>query len=242
MADSFLNRTQQATPANTSFVQPPPPQMNQQPPMGNPYGGQAGYSGYGADPRYQQASAAMIYQELGYRDGNPTEIEIFSDIIRSASPVARFLSSEQGLNVLAQFFSTMLDYKLSSFFKEFRLAIVQDESGAMHIAPAIEQVSEKGKELMTTTMAEVTADMAMISQTLQQTLLQAADRTLASHREAAKISASQGLVSSMLDDAVGGNKGPGVLSTLTNFGLRTMGVPVGPAQAPAMPNPPPGRM
>jgi hypothetical protein len=235
MADSFLNRTQ-AAPVNSNFVQPA-----QQLPMGNPYGNAAAYPApaYG-DPRYQQASAAMIYQELGYRDGNPTEIEIFSDIIRSASPVARFLSSEQGLNVLAQFFSTMLDYKLSAFFKDFRLAIIQDESGAMHIAPAIEQVSEKGKELMTTTMAEVTADMAMISQTLQQTLLQAADKTLAAHREAAKISASQGLVSSMLDDATGA-KGPGVLSTLTNFGLRTMGVPVGPAQ-PAMPSPPPGRM
>jgi hypothetical protein len=238
MADSFLSRTQ--TPAPTSsFVQ--------QPPAGNPYQQQqqpfGGGGGGGFDPRYQQASATMIYQELGYRDGNPTEIEIFSDIIRSASPVARFLATEQGLNVLAQFLSTMLDYKLSSFFKDFKLSIVQEESGAMHIAPAVEQVSEKGKLLMTTTMAEVTTDMAMISQTLQSTLLQAADRTLASHREAAKLSASQGAMASLFDEATGQNKGPGVLSTMANFGLRTMGVPVGPAQPPAgtMPNPPPGR-
>ena len=135
----------------------------------------------------------------------------------------------------------LLDYKLVSFFKDFRLSIVQDADGAMFIAPAPEQASERGKELALTTIAEVSAEMNMISQNLQTNLLENANRKLASHREAAKIIAQQGGITALLDEAAGGGKGgPGVVSSALNFGLRTLGVPVGPPQG-TQPPPPPGR-
>jgi len=119
MADSFLSRNDKPAQSN-GFI----PSTAPAPPMGNPYGQQQQYGGQQYDPRYSQQTAAMIFQELGYRDGNPSEIDIFSDIVRSASPVARFLTGGHsgmiGLQVLAQFFSTMMDYKLVSFFKDFK--------------------------------------------------------------------------------------------------------------------------
>jgi hypothetical protein len=241
MADSFLSRNDKPAQSN-GFI----PSTAPAPPMGNPYGQQQQYGGQQYDPRYSQQTAAMIFQELGYRDGNPSEIDIFSDIVRSASPVARFLTGGHsgmiGLQVLAQFFSTMMDYKLVSFFKDFKLSIVQDEAGAMHIAPALEQDTERGKELISTTMAEVSTDLNSITQTLQNELLQSANHTLTSHREAAKIIAQQGGISQLLDEAAGGQKrGPGVMSSVINFGLRTAGVPVPPVQQGGMPPPPPGR-
>jgi len=242
MADSFLSRHQPtAQPVGNSFMpsaQPPPAAHT------NPYGQQQ-YGGQQYDPRYSQQTAHMIYQELGYRDGNPSEIDVFSDIVRSASPVARFLTGGEsgmiGLQVLAQFFSSILDYKLVSFFKDFKLSIVQDEGGAMHIAPALEQDSERGKELISTTMAEVSSELTSITQTLQRELLQSSNHNLASHREAAKIISQQGGLSQMLDEASGKRSGgPGVISSVLNFGLRTAGVPVPPATG-GMPPPPPGR-
>jgi hypothetical protein len=245
MADSFLSRNDKPaqTGAGSSFM-PAAPAAAPAAAYGNPYGGQQ-YGGQQFDPRYSQQTAHMIYQELGYRDGNPSEIDVFSDIVRSASPVARFLTAGDsgmiGLQVLAQFFSTMLDYKLVSFFKDFKLSIVQDESGAMHIAPALEQDTERGKELNSTTMAEVSSDLTSITQTLQRDLLQSANHTLTSHREAAKIISQQGGISQMLDEASGKRGGgPGIVSSVLNFGLRTAGVPVPPATG-GMPPPPPGR-
>ena len=241
MGDSFLKK-QSSAPPSGGFVTNSQPQ--QQFNQGNPYPPpQQGGNYY--DPRYAM-TADMIYREIGYRDGNPTEIDIFSDLLNGTAPVERFLVGDgwnegDGLSILAHFFSKLLDYKLVSFFKDFRLSIVQDADGAMFIAPAPEQTSERGKELALTTIAEVSAEMNMISQNLQTNLLESANRKLASHREAAKIIAQQGGITALLDEAAGGGKGgPGVMSTALNFGLRTLGVPVGPPQG-TQPPPPPGR-
>ena len=244
MADSFLKNNQNQAPAG-GFVSAAPPQPQQQFNQGNPYPPAPGQYGY--DPRYAM-TADMIYREMGYRDGNPTEIDIFTDLIKGAAPVERFLVGDgwadgNGLAILAHFFSKLLDYKLVSFFKDFKLAIVQDEAGAMFIAPAPEQDTERGKELALTTIAEVSAEMSMIQANLRTNLLDAAERKLVSHREASKIIAQQGGISQLLEEATGNNGqkgGGGVLSGLANFGLRTMGVPVPPAQT-GMPPPPPGR-
>lgn len=243
MADSFLKNNQ--TPAPGGFVSATAAQGQPVFNQGNPYP-PAGQQ-YGYDPRYAM-TADMIYREMGYRDGNPTEIDIFTDLIKGAAPVERFLVGDgwadgNGLAYLAHFFSKLLDYKLVSFFKDFKLSIVQDEGGAMFIAPAPEQDSERGKELALTTIAEVSAEMNMIQSGLKTNLLDAAERKLVSHKEASKIIAQQGGISQLLDEATGSNgqNRPGILSSVANFGLRTMGVPVPPAQGTGMPPPPPGR-
>ena len=138
MADNFFNNTAQPA-SNTGFM---PAAAPAQPPNGNPWISSppvngASYSGV-TDPRMGGATAAMIYQRMGYWDGNPTEIDIFSDILKASSPVSRFLASEQGFPALAQFLSVLIDYKLVSFFKDFKLGMVQDEAtGSMYLRPTI---------------------------------------------------------------------------------------------------------
>ena len=132
MADNFFSNPNTAPTPATGFLAPAAP-----PPSGNPHYNSQQYANVaGGNPQMGGATAAMIYQRLGYWDGNPTEIDIFSDIIRAASPVGRFLASEQGFPALAQFFSQLIDYKLVSFFKEYKIGMVQDEAtGAMYLQP-----------------------------------------------------------------------------------------------------------
>mgnify|MGYP001184455818 CR=1 FL=1 len=243
MADNFFSNPQPAASAN-GFLAPAAAPA----PVGNPFqpqapGGQGGYQQYATNPQMNAATAAMIYQRLGYWDGQPTEIDIISDIIKSSTPVSRFLASEQGFPALAQFLSVLIDYKLVSFFKEYKLGMVQDDSGQMFLQPLAEQPTDRGKELSTMTMAEVSTSMTAISEQLRNTLIAQADALLADHRQAAGLIAAQGgmegIVAELTDG--GGRKG-GMLSAVvggvTNTALRAVGVPVAPASH--QPPPPPG--
>ena len=242
MAENFFSNPNPA-PQSTGFMTPAAPA--QVAPTGNPFVNQgAPVNGYGANPQMGAATAAMIYQRMGYWDGNPTEIDIFSDIIRAASPMGRFLASEQGFPALAQFFSTLIDYKLVSFFKEYKLGMVQDENGQMFLQPLAEQPSERGKELHTMTMAEVSTTMSAISEQLKSTLLAQADELLSNHRQAAQMRAAQQGLDGIIADAVDGNGGRGgalssIISGVTNTAMRSVGIPVPPAAT--GPPPPPGR-
>ena len=204
----------------------------------NPYGGSFG-SGM-QDPQAMYQSASMIYQKLGYWNGNPTEIDIIGDLLKHQSGIAKFLASEQGLPIIAQLFSVLFDFKMTSFFKDFKLAIVQDDGGNMFIAPAVEQSSERGKSLATTTQAEVQTEMSKISETLKGTLIANNEQVLSAHRQAANIKAQSSGLSSILDEATGAKQGGGGLAKLVNFGARAAGFPVAPIQQ-GGPPPPPGR-
>lgn len=198
-------------------------------------------TGPGMDPNQMFASASMLYQQLGYLNGSPTEVDIISDLIRADKPLADFLTHKLGLPMVVQLFSTILDYKLVSFFKDFTLGIVQDESGNMFIQPALEQQTERGKTLSTMTSAEVQAEMTRISETLKAEMLGESQRIIGLHKQAASMKAQSSGLSNMLDEATGSNSGSGGgLAKLVNFGLRTAGVPVPPTQG-GNPPPPPGR-
>jgi len=236
MTGQFFTNPQATAPVATGFMPSAPV------PSGNPYQPQQpSPSGYSGDPRSGAATATMIYQQLGYWDGNPTEIDIFSDIIRAASPVGRFLAGEHGFPAFAQFFSSLLDYKLVNFFKEFRMGVVQDEAGAMFLQPLPEQPTDEGKRLQTVTMADVAADITAISEQLKDTLIAQADDLLAKHRQAAQMIAAQSGLDGILASAVDGNQGNGALSRMIsgagNTALRMVGVPI-PA-ASLQPPPPP---
>ena len=241
MADNFFNNPAPAQ-QNAGFMSNSAPAGNpwmqqQQPQQGMP-------PQYATNPQMAAASAAMIYQQMGYWDGNPTEIDIFSDLLKASSPVARFLASEQGFPAMATFFSTLLDYKLVNFFKEFRIGVVQDESGAMFLQPVPEQPTEKGKELATITMAEVSTSMTAISEQLKSTLIAQADQMLSNHKQAAGLRAQQSGVEGVIADMVEGNSSKGgvlsgIVSGVANTAMRSMGMPVAPVSN--MPPPPPGR-
>lgn len=227
---------------------PPPAQQSQGfiPPAGNPYqqpgfapGTMGAAGGYGQNPEAMYQSASMMYQQLGYWNGNPTEVDIISDLLKAQAPMAKFLASEQGLPIMAQLFSVLFDFKMTSFFKDFKLAIVQDEGGNMFIAPAMEQTSERGKSLATTTQAEVQTEMTKISETLRSTLIANSEQVISMHKQAASIKAQSSGLTSMLDEATGAQSGGG-LAKLINFGARAMGAPIPPTQS-GGPPPPPGR-
>lgn len=242
MVDNFFNNNTAQPSTGAGFMAAPAPSPA---PAGNPWMGNgqvngAAYSGV-TDPRMAGATAAMIYQRMGYWDGNPTEIDIFADILKASSPVSRFLASEQGFPALAQFFSVLIDYKLVSFFKEFKLGMVQDEAtGSMYLQPLPEQPTDEGKRLATMTIAEVSTAMSSISEQLKNTLIAQADELLANHKQAAQMKASQTGIEGILSDAADGNS-QGMISKVAggvlNTGLRAFGVPVAPASA--GPPPPP---
>jgi hypothetical protein len=240
MTGQFFTNPQSTAPVATGFM--PPAGAAPVAPSGNYWaannGGAAG--AVPSDPRMGGATATMIYQQLGYWDGNPTEIDIFSDIIRAAAPVGRFLVTDQGFPAMAQFLSSLIDYKLVNFFKEFKMGVVQDESGSMFLQPLPEQTTDEGKRLQTITMAEVATDMTAISEQLKVTLIAQADDLLSKHRQAAQMRAAQTGFDGILADAVGGEQSGGGLSRLVsgvmNTGMRAVGVPVPPV---AQPSPPP---
>jgi len=241
MADNFFNNPS-PQPQNGSFMQ------QAQPAQGNPWmtqqpQQQPGYPQYATNPQMGAASAAMIYQQMGYWDGNPTEIDIISDIIKASAPVSRFLAAEQGLPALATFLSVLLDYKLVNFFKDFKIGVVQGEDGQMFLQPVAEQPTDKGKELSTMTMAEVQTSMTSISETLKSTLIANADQQLANHRQAAGLKAQQMGVEGVISDALDGGKSgkPGILATTLNLVGRSAGLPLPPVNQGTMPPPPPGR-
>ncbi|MBT93232.1 MAG: hypothetical protein CMA60_00190 [Euryarchaeota archaeon] len=235
---SFLN-TQNNSPGQ-------PSQGGFLPPAGNPYvPPQTGFAAAPTqayqNPESMYQSASMMYQQLGYWNGNPTEVDIISDLLKAQTPMATFLASEQGLPIMAQLFSVLFDFKMTSFFKDFRLAIVQDEGGNMFIAPAVEQTTERGKALATTTQAEVQTEMANISDTLRNTLIAGSEQIISTHKQAASIKAQSSGLTSIIDEATGGtNQNGGGLTKLVNFALRAGGAPIPPVQQ-GGPPPPPGR-
>jgi len=244
MADNFFtNQPPNAAPSNGFMPQAAPVgnpwQQPAQPVVGVQQSGQ-----YSTNPAMAAASAAMIYQRLGYWDGQPTEIDIISDIVKSATPVGRFLATEQGLPAIAQFFSVLLDYKLVNFFKEFKLGMVQDEaSGAMYLQPLAEQPTDRGKELQTMTMAEVSTAMSSISEQLKHTMIAQADDLLSNHRQAAQLMAQQSGVDDVISAVTGNKQKQGIIGAVVggvaNTGLRALGMPVPAVNS--MPPPPPGR-
>lgn len=244
MADNFFANPSPA-PSNTNFI----PSQNAAP-QGNYWAQQSqaqnGHAAqYATNPQMAGASAAMIYQRLGYWDGQPTEIDVISDIIKASTPVSRFLSSEQGLPALAQFLSVLIDYKLVNFFKEYKIGMVQDEAtGSMYLQPLAEQPTDRGKELHTMTMAEVSTTMSGISEQLRATLIAQADELLSSHRQAAGLLAQATGVEGVIADALDGGKSgkPGLLTTVLNTAGRAAGLPLPPVNNnQGMPPPPPGR-
>ena len=235
----------------TNSVPPAAASSGFMPPAGNPYQQQpmaqmptampgAPTGAYGA-PEAMYQSASMMYQQLGYWNGSPTDVDIISDLLKAQTPVAKFLASEAGLPIMAQLFSVLFDFKMTSFFKDFRLAIAQDEGGNMFIVPATEQTTERGKALATTTQAEVQTEMMKISETLRSSLIAQSEQVVSMHKQAASIKAQSSGIAGMLDEATGAQAGSGGgLAKLINFGARAMGAPIPPTQA-GGPPPPPGR-
>jgi len=214
--------------------------MNAAPAANNGWGntGQQPNMGWGS-PEQSMQTASMLYQQMGYYSGNPTEVDIISDLLKAQAPVAKFLASEKGLLILTQLFSTLFDYKMVNFFKNFKLQVMQDEAQNMFITPALEQTTEAGKKLAQFTSAEVQTEMSRITDLLRAEMLANSDAAVQRHRQAAQMKAQSSGLSNLLDEATGAKQGGGGLAKLVNFTARAAGMPVAPLNN--NPPPPPGR-
>lgn len=190
-------------------------------------------------PEQSMQTASMMYQQMGYHSGNPTEVDIISDLLRAQAPVSKFLASEKGLLILTQLFSTLFDYKMVNFFKNFKLQVMQDENQNMFITPALEQTTEAGKKLAQFTSAEVQTEMSRITDLLRAEMLANSEATIQRHRQAAQLKAQSSGLTSLLDEATGAKQGGGGLAKLVNFTARSVGMPIPPLNN--NPPPPPGR-
>lgn len=218
---------------NNVYMNAAPPSSYGGAPMGQ-MGGNFQFS-----PEQAMQTASMMYQQMGYYSGNPTEVDIISDLLGAQAPVANFLASEKGLLILTQLFSTLFDYKMVNFYKNFKLQVMQDEGGNMFITPALEQSSEAGKKLAQFTQAEVQTEMSRITELLRADMLAKSQATIQRHREAAQAKAQSSGLTSLLDEATGAKQGGGGLAKLVNFTARAAGMPVAPLNN--SPPPPPGR-
>ena len=188
----------------------------------------------------QQVTPEMLYWELGYM-GEPNLTELLNDLLASHNDTARFLSQQKGLGALAELFSVILDYKLTNFFENYRINIVEDAEGTF-LKPAADQGSVEGQRLKQVNDTSVGSTIQAIGEKMTMDILAQGDDRIAKHKQAAGLAASQTGLASLLEAAAGGDAAsqgqPSFLQIAANTGMRALGVPV-PAVT-SYPPPPPG--
>ncbi len=158
---------------------------------------------------------------LGYYQ-QPTEVDIDADLLSNSNPVATFLSEQQGMLILAQLISTVIDHRLKEFFESYMIMLMEAEDGSgMFLKPKIEQVSEEGIRLKNISSASVQAELSGLAQHLHTTVVAPGQQVISTHKQAAGLAASQLGIEGLLGEAMGGdsNDGPGALARLANLGL-----------------------
>ena len=109
--------TNNAAPATPAATYAPAPAAAVAAPMAT------GAPAWGAQTAPMQAGANpyltpdQLWMALGYYT-EPTEVDIDSDLLNNYNPFASFLTDQQGLLVLAQLISTVVDHRLQSFFEK----------------------------------------------------------------------------------------------------------------------------
>jgi len=163
----------------------------------------------------------QLWMALGYYQ-QPTEVDIDADLLSNSNPVATFLSEQQGMLILAQLISTVIDHRLKEFFESYMIMLMEAEDGSgMFLKPKIEQVSEEGIRLKNISSASVQAELSGLSQHLHTTVVAPGQQVISTHKQAAGLAASQLGIEGLLGEAMGGdgNDGPGALARLANLGL-----------------------
>jgi len=188
----------------------------------------------------QQVTPEMLYWELGYM-GEPNFTDLLADILSSHNDTARFFSQQKGLGAMAELFSIILDYKLSSFFENYRINIVEDAEGTF-LKPAADQISVEGQRLKQVNDTSVASTIQAIGEKMTADIVAIGDGRIAKHKQAAGLAASQLGLAGLLERAAGGDASqqgqPNFLQTAANMGLRMAGIPVAPLAS--YPPPPPG--
>tara|TARA_B100001564_G_C20668017_1_gene684757 strand:- start:4128 stop:4901 length:774 start_codon:yes stop_codon:yes gene_type:complete len=237
------NNTNQATTGWGSVTSAPPAPSGMGMGMGmganmnaNPWGAPAG----GANP---YLTPDQLYQQLGYYTV-PTEVDIDADLLNSYSPVASFLTEQQGLVVLAHLISTVVDHRLKEFFENYMILLMQAEDGSgMFLKPSIEQATEEGARLKSLSDTTVQAEIGALSEHLKTSFVDPGKAVINTHKQAASLAAQSLGIAGLLETAAGGDpnaQGPGALSNIMNWGLHVGTGGLVPRIQPSM-MPPPGQ-
>ena len=193
-------------PAPTPAAPQPMPQMMPQMGGANPY-----------------LTPDMLYQQLGYYT-QPTEVDIDSDLLNNFNPMASFLSEQQGLLILAQLISTVVDHRLKSFFESYHNNLMEAEDGSgMFLKPRLEQLTEEGTRLKSLTHTTVQAEINGLSDHLRGTFVEPGRAIISTHKQAAALTAQSTGIAGLLESAAGGDpsmQGPNALSRMINLGLQ----------------------
>ena len=164
----------------------------------------------------------MLYQQLGYYT-QPTEVDIDADLLNNFNPMAAFLSEQQGLLILAQLVSTVVDHRLKSFFESYHINLMEAEDGSgMFLKPKLEQVTEEGTRLKGLTHTTVQAEITGLSDHLRTSFVDPGRAIISTHKQAAALTAQSSGIAGLLESAAGGDpnaQGPGALSNIMNWGL-----------------------
>ena len=163
----------------------------------------------------------QLWMALGYYT-QPTEVDIDADLLNSSNPMATFLTEQQGMLILAQLISTVVDHRLKEFFESYMIMLMEAEDGSgMFLKPKIEQISEEGIRLKNLSAASVQAELSGLSQHLHTTVVAPGQQIISTHKQAAGLAAQQLGIEGLLGDAMGGDDagGPGALARLANLGL-----------------------
>lgn len=162
----------------------------------------------------------QLWMALGYYT-QPTEVDIDADLLNNYNPFASFLTDQQGLLVLAQLISTVVDHRLQSFFENYMICLMEAEDGSgMFLKPRVEQLSEEGVRLKALSHTTVQADLTQLSDHLRVSFVDPGREIIHTHKMAASLLAQSSGLSGLLEAAAGGDaQGTGHLSNLMNWGL-----------------------
>ena len=161
----------------------------------------------------------QLWMALGYYT-QPTEVDIDSDLLNSYSPMASFLTEQQGLLILAQLVSTVVDHRLQSFFENYMIMLMEAEDGSgMFLKPRVEQISEEGARLKGLSQTTVQAELTQLSDHLKSSFVDPGREVISTHKMAASLLAQSSGLDAILTAAGGNAEGPGALSNLVNLGL-----------------------
>jgi len=164
----------------------------------------------------------MLYQQLGYYT-QPTEVDIDADLLQNYNPMAAFLSEQQGLLIMAQLISTVVDHRLKSFFESYHINLMEAEDGSgMFLKPKLEQLTDEGTRLKGLTHTTVQAEINGLAEHLKTSFVEPGKAVISAHKQAAALTAQSTGIAGLLESAAGGDPsqgGPGALSNIMNWGL-----------------------
>ncbi len=181
---------------------------------------------WGAPPQAGGANPYLtpdqLWMALGYYT-QPTEVDIDSDLLSSSNPMAVFLTEQQGMLIMAQLISTVVDHRLKEFFESYMIMLMEAEDGSgMFLKPRAEQLTEEGVRLKALSAASVQAELTGLSQHLHTSVVTPGQQIISTHKQAASLAAQQLGIDGLLSEAMGGADdagGPGALARLANLGL-----------------------